>query len=795
MPDRRTPSSWRLLRIRAGARSGLLASAAATVSVAVVTVCVVLAWLARAVDAAGDASPPGASAEEVADQVDAGTAALASAAPALVLLVAILAATAIAQLARLIAAAREHETATIRARGFSRTQAWTTDAAEGGLVALAGVVAGLLLATAVAAVVGAAPSDALVQWPWAGATGVLLAATFTIAIRRGEARRTATRGARVTTAALVVVVLLASALVIWQLPLARGAGFDPIVAIAPAVVLMAGALVALALFGSAAVAWSRPAAAGAALEPGYPARQVARRIPIYAVAVLLVALTVAQAVFASAYSATWTAMTTDSAAVRAGADLRVDTAPQSVTPDDVAAAASVEGVDAAAPALVAPVEIGSSDAQLVAVPSSAIDSVVSSAGGLIDKDALRASASAEGEGDGEVVVSDPVPLDGAVTRLRVRADLVSPSGGVVTDVRVVALLFDATGAPARIALDGDPLVNDDGTATLVGEAVLPGGTAPWRLFAIVAGTGPILSNRSVSVTLAELEAVGQGPLDIGGEVLLEGGNAEEVLWLADGGARAGGAAPPVEAVVTGTLASRLGVGVGDPLEFRYAGTGRRGAAVISSLVDAIPGATASVSLFVPMETLLTSQLQLGTSIVAPDSVWAAGSQSAADGLSAALGDRPVITSAPGVAASVVGALVPGWWIATAGSAVLSLIAAFAIVQTLAIARRRELGVLRALGVPAGRQARMRAAELGGVFATAIVLGAASGGLVSWLIVPELVRAVTPGILSLAGGATVVWAPLLLAVAGLTVGLVAIVTVAATGVGRAARAATVGEESR
>ena len=111
----------------------------------------------------------------------------------------------------------------------------------------------------------------------------------------------------------------------------------------------------------------------------------------------------------------------------------------------------------------------------------------------------------------------------------------------------------------------------------------------------------------------------------------------------------------------------------------------------------------------------------------PNSVWAAGDPAADDALSAALGDRPVETTAPGIAQSLVGALVPGWWIATAGSVVLSLVAAFAIMQTLEIARRRELGALRALGVTASRQARMRAAELAGVFGAALVLGGAAGG--------------------------------------------------------------------
>ena len=90
-------------------------------------------------------------------------------------------------------------------------------------------------------------------------------------------------------------------------------------------------------------------------------------------------------------------MTTDSAAVRAGADLRVDMSPQSASTDDVSGSAAVTGVDAAAPALVAEIEIGSTDAQVVAVPASALQTVVTSAGGLVDKDALSRTATRPAE--------------------------------------------------------------------------------------------------------------------------------------------------------------------------------------------------------------------------------------------------------------------------------------------------------------------------------------------------------------------------------------------------------------
>ncbi|QIG39235.1 ABC transporter permease [Microbacterium sp. 4R-513] len=805
MPDRRPLSSGRLLWARSRARTGLLASATATIAAAVATVCALLASLARAVASAGTPAPPGVPPEQVAAQVAAGTTALLSAAPALLLLVAILAATATAQLGRLLAAAREHEWATVRARGLSYRQAWTTDAAESAVVAIAGALAGLAVAALLLWIAGGSPSDAFAQAIAALAMAFLLAVVLTVSLRRGAEQRGAGRGARATTGALVVVVVLAAALVVWQLPQARPTGFDPIVAIAPAVLLLSGALVALTVFGALAGLAATPAFGGRSLIPAYPVRQVARRLTIYAVAVLLVALTVAQAVFAAAYSSTWTAAATDSAAVRAGADLRVDLDPQTASPADVADAAAVTGVDAASPALVAGAEFGSTTAELIAVPAAAIPTVVSTAGGLIDTDALAAAVTPAEDS----VVAEPLPLGDAATGLRVAAGIESTGPNVVGSLELRAIVLDATGASAQLRLAGEAVRDEQGALSITGESDLPQGTAPWSLQSISAFIGPTNASGQVLLELTSVQAIGGSTLDATGEGQLTGNGRESVLWLADGGATAGTGAqlegdaaeaaaaqlPPVRVAVTEALAERLGLGLGDTLDFRYAGTGRRGAIEVGGIEAAIPGAATTLAVFAPLDVLQVSMLQRGTSIVAPSSVWATGATSADDALSAALGGRPVKTASPGVTADVVGALVPGWWIATAGSAVLALVAAFAIVQTLALARRRELGVLRALGVTRGRQARMRAAELAAVLGAALVLGALAGALVAWLVASELVRAVTPGILPLGGGVTFAWAPLGAALAALVVGLALIVTSAALGVRRAARTATVGEESR
>ncbi|WP_442574027.1 FtsX-like permease family protein [Microbacterium sp. F51-2R] len=813
MPDRRPLSTGRLLAARSRARAGLLASAAATVAAAVATVAVLLGSLSRAVETAGVPVPPGVPADEVAARVAAGTTALVSAAPALILLVAILAGAATAQLGRLLAAAREHEWAIVRARGLSRRQAWVTDAAESAVVALAGAIAGMAVAALLRGIAGLSPLGAAPEALAVVAMAVLLAVVLTVSLRRSAQQRGVGRGARATTGAVVVVVVLAAAIVVWQLPQARPTGFDPIVAIAPAVLLLAGALVALAAFGALAALTAAPAAAARALTPSYPARQVARRLPIYAVAVLLVALTVAQAVFASAYSATWTAAATDSAAVRAGADLRVDLDPQTASPADVADAAAVEGVDAASPALVTGAEFGGTTAELIALPSDAVGTVVTTAGGLLDTAALAAQIAPS---DG-TVVAEPLPLGDGATGLRVSAAVASTGPNVIGSLELRAVVLDAAGTSAQIRLTGDAVRDAAGAISITGEGALPEGTGPWSLLAISAFVGPTNAAGAVTVQLTRVEAVGGDVLDATGSGLLRGDAREAVLWLADGGVAqkanaslqsgaageasgdsAGEASadlPPVRVAVTEALAGRLGLQIGDTLDFRYAGTGRRGAIEVGGIDAALPGAATTLAVFAPLDVLQVSMLQRGTSVVAPSSIWASGSTSADDALSAALGGRAVKTAAPGVTADVVGALVPAWWIATAGSAVLALVAAFAIVQTLSLARRRELGVLRALGVTRGRQAGMRAAELSAVLGAAVVLGALAGALVAWLAAPELVQAVTPGILPLGAGVSFDVGPLAIALAALVGGLAIIVVSAALAVRRAARTATVGEESR
>ncbi|GMN00551.1 hypothetical protein MTsN4n26_25950 [Microbacterium sp. MTN4-26] len=760
--------------VRARTHVGLLACLTSTVALSVCTVVVALTWFKNV--GARVVAVSGLDATDLTTQTRGAT--------ALVVLVALLAGAGVWQLARLLAVARTHETETLRARGLSRVQAWVAASTEGATVALIGGLIGTGAGMA-AGNVGAASAPRFLGW--AAATAALLAIVHTVSSRREEAARVSTRSTRAINLTVPVVVLAVAVIAVWQLPKARGKGFDPVVAIAPAAVLLTGALGVLLVFGILAVVLSRVAASRSGLSPGLPARQVSRRLGVFAVAILLVALTSGQVVFASAYGATWERMTSDSAAAEAGAELRVDAVPSTISPGDVALAREVVGVTAASAALSGAVEIGETTADLVALPVAMAEEVISPAGGLVDSALLALAADEPG-----TVVAEPLALGEAATGVRVTLSVTGTDSGSA-DVRIGAVLLDASGAPFSVSMKVVPDAADGRDGAAIAETALPEGADPWRLLAVTTSLSPSLGGSSATVALRSAAGIGGAVLPVSGEVTLDEPGGDGVLWVADGGTGGVSTAAPVGAVVSADLAARLGLGVGERAEFRYAGSGRRGEAIVSAITDVIPGTGSGAAIMLPLEQLLVSQLQRGSSTTPTNAVWAAGRAAAADTLGDVLGGLPVVTAEPNAAVEVVGALRGGWWIATAGAVLLTLVAAFAITQTLASSRRLEIAVLHALGVKARELARMRAVELGGVFAMAVGGGVTAGIVAAALIVPTFVLVVTPGVLPAASHLAFDVTSLAVTLGFFAAGLSLVVAFAGVDVTRRARAATVVED--
>jgi hypothetical protein len=777
------PGTLRLLRRRSGARRALLATTAATIAVAVAGVCIVVGWLPTGADRARAAAGPGLSADDVSAQIAAGSASLASMGPALVVVVLLSAAAAAARLSGLRGASREAESAVLRARGLSRAQVLVMELREAAIIAGTGGAAGWVLGLGVLIALGAGTERGLSTWPVATAASTALGAVVVGATMLAVWRPASTiraRGARAATAASVVLLGTGVVVVLTQLGTALTRGVDPIVVVAPSVVLLAAAFTSVAAFAGFAALADRSSGLGPALVPSLPTRQLARRLPVYAVVVALVALTAAQAVFAAAYDGTWTRTAEVSAALRTGADLRADLAGDPVTPQLVADTAEVAGVDDAAAALIAAVEFGGTDAGIVALPAAAAASVIPRATGLDTRALTEALTSRPA-----TVTIEPLAMDG--DRVRLAATLDTERVALAERVGLSIVVLDARGTPATIRLDAlslDRASGAGGGIRIVAETDLPSAAGPWRLLAVTASLRAGAGTAAVEISLSPT-----GSIPAEGTGVLSADSGTVVLWRGEHPIEG---PPPVAAAMSAPLAERLGAGVGDTLEFRYAGAGRRGEIVVAAVVPVVPGAAEPDAVFVPLEELTLSMLQRGTSIIAPGSVWASGTPDAATALQSMV-DGQVTTARPGVAATVAGSLVAGWWIATAATVVLAVVGVIAALQTLSTARRGEVAALRALGVPARAQAKARMLELAAVGAGALLLGVGTGAVAAALTVPRLVDAVAAQV----GAATpaIAGIPLVAALAALAVGLGGAAAWTARDVRRLASRATVGEDAR
>ncbi|OLT53355.1 hypothetical protein [Cellulosimicrobium sp. CUA-896] len=212
---------------------------------------------------------------------------------------------ALVQVARLLAQTRASDVGLLVARGASTRQLVGVSAAEAGGV----VGAGALLGAGGALVALRAGPDAggVLAAPWlvaalGTAVGTALVTGVAWLQARAVARRHETdRSGRVRAAAAagtLVLALVVAGLCLWQLlrygsPVVTTGGaaeIDPLAVLAPAAVLVALAVVATAVLGPLTALVDRVAARGRHLTVPLAARQVARRLVVVAVPVVLVVL-------------------------------------------------------------------------------------------------------------------------------------------------------------------------------------------------------------------------------------------------------------------------------------------------------------------------------------------------------------------------------------------------------------------------------------------------------------------------------------------------------------------------
>jgi len=692
-------------------------------------------------------------------------AAVTSSALALVVLAAVVA---LAQVARLLAAVRATETTVLRSRGTTVGQLTGAAALESLGVAVPAVAVGVLLAAA------AVPSvrDADVGLPLVvAAAGVLLVgtATLTLGARAAAARageRTDPGGRAVGTVAsgALVLTLLTAGLAAWRLLRTAAGGGEPAggasasvgaepaaIAAVPLGVLAIALLAAAALRPVTALVARGVSGRGDLVVP-LAARQLARRAAVYAVPVVLVTLATATAGVAAVYTGTSADQARTAAAAVVGTDVRATIA-------DVPAVQ----VDAPPPTdavLVPVVDAGATDASAPVLRTSA--DAASPTGAALAMPADRAA---------EVMRHDGVPgLASAAATLAARPGRPLPAGA--TTLRFAVTLDTSTERAAAWWTDADGQLRST-SAERDGDAgwtvPVPDGAVALAAVEVEPAGDPTV------VTVTGLTATGPaGSTDLPGDGPWRAAQpgSEPVVVTADGTSAAlptssglhpvvrvlPGAGAPLPVVLSQEWADQDGLAVGSPVALRL--DGHPVDAVVSAVLPVVPGAPGRAAL-VDLASVGDALLATAVAVPAPAEAWFATADApaveddVAQAAAAAGATVRTVSTGPSTGPTTGPSTGPTTDRATAAAA-RALVTAAACLLAMALpgvaaaalalsrARRPEVGVLHALGVRPGSQARGRRAETGTVLTVAVLAGSIGGLALGALLAPALVRVVARG---------------------------------------------------
>ena len=706
--------------------------------------------------------------------------------PVGILLAGLIGLIALVQLARLLSLARRPENALLRSRGASAQWLTTTGIAEAAVVAVVGCALGFTAAVSSLLWLFGESATAFAPWEFAGLIGLAVlviygTTAFLDAIRLAQ-RDTVDDSGRTRTAATIgtaVLAVMGAAVAVWQSLLygspivtsARGGTVvDPLVVVAPTLALIAIALVLLVAFGPLTAAWQRFATRRPRLQPSYSARQVARGIGSYAVAVLVVTLAVGGLVIASAYSGSWRSLGDRNAQLAAGADVRVtltdsDFPPTGPEPVSGAAFLDIPGVTDAAAVFSTPITIGENDAgRLTGIPANSIASVVSDAGGAVDVDTLAsaltgfeqrgielpagasavslnatltvtnpgtgAPASTKGYAGATLWFQDSQGGINSAVLPQVSVDSLELGESITTPITVE--LTPTDGRRWLVAIDYSVRADSAWLETRFGqlEATTPSGVQPVPLDS--QGWMVLQSNGFAYATVPEADSLTLG---------LPGGGGLTGLRIMDVDAEAfagGGilfeSPDSVPVVVTQEFAADYDLAVDDDLDLRFSGSGLVVPSTIAAITATLPGMSSPHPALADLNALNDYLLRVSFVVPSANQVWLS-----TDG-AVSLGDvipdgATVVTPATATDSSFAAPAELALWVAAIGSLALAIISLAAVALTVSRARRGEVAVLRAVGLSARQQSRSRSAEL-----TAIVLLSAGFGVFGGLVVSSLTAA-------------------------------------------------------
>lgn len=744
------------------------------------------------------------------------------------------------QLARLLSLARRPENALLRSRGASA--AWLTSAgvSEAAVIAFLSCGVGFVVAAIALGVTFGASAVPFAPWEFAMLAALVVLVTFgtaafldSIRLAKRDAIDDSGRARTAATLGTTTLALAAAGVAVWQSllygsPLVTDASgrisVNPLAVVAPTLALIAFALLLLLMFGPLAASFQRIAARRRRLQPSYSARQVARGLGSYAVAVLVVTLSVGGLVVASAYSGSWRTLSEHNAELITGADARVmlnnsDFPKAGSTLTAGSEFLTIPGVTAAAPVFSTPISIGDSDTgRITALPQSAMESVVTNAGGALDVKALARALNAPDstgvalpEGTTSISLSADVgPADFAPLHGR------TPAGWAQSSV----WLHDADGTLITASFPRVDL-SELGSGSSLNQVLhvdLPLTEKQWWLtgidFLVHVDDGYFAVHYSsldattssgtthVAFDTTKWGATTMNSLGFSSENGVDGltmglpsrGSLTSSLRFVDLGGTSSqltgtgvnGSSffppQPLPIVVSQELADHYDVKKGDAFALRFAGSGLTINGKISAISPLLPGMQSRYGVLADLAAFNNYILSSSPVVPGANQVWVATSSpgalvSALPKLSALQKGVSIVTPSTAVSNSFAAPAELALWTAAIGCLLLAVISLGAVALTVARARRGEVAVLRAVGISAKQQSRARLFELASIVLVSAIFGIVAGSTVSVLTVPNLahsaVESVPAGLHAALEFAYAAGGALLLGTLGVLLGIAAV----------------------
>ncbi len=606
----------------------------------------------------------------------------------------------------------------------------------------------------------------------------------------GRARKAAVPG-------LVILISIAAAVAVWQLrlygsPLTANAegtmSIDPIAVAAPAAALVAVVLAALAAFPAIVALYARRTR-----NAGVPAHLSARTLALHTGRVtaplVVVALAVGSATVGASFSATWAQLFDQTAALHAGSDLRVSSPFDPLTPGEVDAVASADGVALAAPLDEQVLSVGTVSGTVLSATPDAVRRLANTAGGALDIEDVAAAIDMDQPGPTIPDGATALTLRVAAANFTAQPELsawVEDSLGRLREVTFRAPVAEAERTLAYTSdlegLGGELVSLDLDLGTEAAEPI-EDQSAPdpslrlESLTATVDGTEQSLELDQFWQVDTLRDQFGPPRLNAAGDgfVLTSPLPFVRMTPTFDGTAN-DNLHPGV--VVTEHIADLLELEVGDIVVFGLRDVVEPVNSLVTDIVPAIPGTNSDSAVLLDLSVINHFHQRANPGQLTVSGLWVKA-EAGAKPLETIRPMLPagvrIIASDDPVGRQVLGAASIALWAAAICCLLIALVAAASASSSRIRWGRGDIASLRAIGASARQQSAAIVREMALVMAVAALAGLLAGALVSVLTVPELARAaVDRAFLSLGADLSVDWLGFGVLVGSLVLGIVAIV---------------------